>query len=112
MRPVFGTAPDGAPEKVRTEMAWASKEPSIPPLHEGRTDIIGPGLWIVLGFRPEFFQARKGSQRQMARLARVKAGSGDSAVVPSPAVDTFGAVHAGVAYRQRASEGDGRRNPC
>jgi hypothetical protein len=73
-------------------MAWARKEPSIPPLHEGRTDIIGPGLWIVLGFRPEFFQARKGSPNRMARSARMKRGSGDFAVVPSPAVDTFGAV--------------------
>jgi hypothetical protein len=54
MRPVFGKAPKGGPEKVRTEMGWLRKAPSLLPLDRGRTDIIGPGFWIVLSFCPDF----------------------------------------------------------
>ena len=36
MRPVFGKAPDGAAEKVRSELAWARTEPSLPPFSSRR----------------------------------------------------------------------------
>jgi hypothetical protein len=36
MRPVFGKAPEGAVEKVRTEKVWVRKERSLPPFSSGR----------------------------------------------------------------------------
>jgi hypothetical protein len=53
-RPVFGKAPERAPEKVRTERAVLRKARSLLPFLEGRTDIIGTGFGIVSGFRPDF----------------------------------------------------------
>jgi hypothetical protein len=60
-RPVFGKAPDGAAEKVRTEKGQGSNRlPPYLPRRWGRIDSIGPGSWIVLSFRPDFFSRNQG----------------------------------------------------
>jgi hypothetical protein len=51
----FLTAPRGAPEKVRAEMAFLRKEPSLLPFLEGRKHIIGTGVRIVFSSPAKFF---------------------------------------------------------
>jgi hypothetical protein len=62
-RPVFGKAPEGAPEKVRTERGLGAQRTLLTPFHQGRKDIIRTGVVIVLSFRPEFpfWQSNGGS---------------------------------------------------
>jgi hypothetical protein len=75
MRPVFGKAPDGAPEKVRTEMAWGRKQTSIPLFRRGDNDIIESGIGIVLTFRPEiFFEGRREGSESDGEFGAYKRG--------------------------------------
>jgi hypothetical protein len=90
-RPVFGKAPDGAPEKVRTEKGLASKRPSLPLFssrsqryHRARLlDRFG----IPSGF---FFTESKRGGRVGWRGCRVRIGKAvDFATRPHPAVDSL-----------------------